>query len=291
MVVRSEKQLATLEEAGVHTFADLADLSRSTASYADSTMSTLPEQIDLARAALGPAPIYRRRDVQSVVVPRADIEVDVDMENVEKGVYLWGALLSDRTKPAPAPEYTAFATWESLDPEVGSQNSLRFWAWLAGVRDEAARKGLSFRAYCYNASAENTYLRRLGLAGGILDDVTAFIRSDQWVDVLMVIDAHLMTGGGLGLKKLAPIAGFSWSIEDPGGDASMLRYDIAVNGADHHEREHARTWLLTYNRGDVEATLAIRDWLERQDCLLPPIESLDAMFAGQLSHSTRRTAG
>ncbi len=118
------------------------------------------------------------------------------------------------------------------------------------------------------------------MAGGILEDVTAFIGSDEWVDLLKVVDGHLITGGGLGLKKVAPIAGFSWSVDDPGGDASMVRYDVAVTGADEDEREHARTWLLTYNQGDVEATLAIRDWLERESALLPRIESLDSMFAG-----------
>jgi len=287
-VVRSKKALGALEDAGVRTFAELAGLSRSTASYAGSGMATLPEQIDLARAVIGPEPIYKRRNVETVVVPRADIEVDVDMENVEQGVYLWGALVSDRTKPDSAPQYTAFATWEPLDSEVELQNSLRFWDWLTAVREDAARDGLSFRAYCYNASAENTYLRRLGVAGGILKDVTDFIGSDQWVDLLKVVDAHLITGGGLGLKKVAPIAGFSWSVEDPGGDASMLRYDLAVTAADEDDRDHARTWLLTYNQGDVEATLAIRDWLEREGPLLPRIESLDSMFAGE---SWRPTLG
>ncbi len=291
VVVRSKKQLAALEDAGVSTFAELAGLPRSTASYAGSGMATLPEQIDLARAVLGPAPIYVRRNVETVVVPRADIEVDVDMENVEQGVYLWGALVSDRTKPDSAPRYAAFATWDPLDPDVELQNSLRFWAWLSGVRSDAARDGLSFRAYCYNASAENTYLRRLGMAGGILEDVTAFIASDQWVDLLKVVGDNLITGGGLGLKKVAPITGFSWSVDDPGGDASMLRHDLAVTGADEDERDHARTWLLTYNQGDVEATLAIRDWMEGEGTSIPRIESLDSMFAGGGSRVTLGGAG
>ena len=56
----------------------------------------------------------------------------------------------------------------------------------------------------------------------------------------------------------------------------MVRYDEAVagggmgaevvggTGAEHEtgaEREDARDWLVAYNRGDVEATLALRDWL------------------------------
>ena len=152
-VIRSKKQLAKLEEAGVRTFADLAALPPETASYSNIAMSTLPEQIDLARAALGPAPIYRRRDVESITVPRADIEVDVDMENVETGAYLWGALVSDRTKPAAVAEYTAFATWEPLDGDVEARNSLRFWEWLAFLRVAALGRGHSFRASSRPTSA------------------------------------------------------------------------------------------------------------------------------------------
>jgi len=277
-VVRSTKQLAALEDAGIRTFGDLEAMPAATAAYSDSGLSTLPEQIDLARAALGAEPIYRRRNVERLVVPRADIEVDVDMENVETGVYMWGALLSDRTKPAPSPEYTTFATWRPLDAEVEAANSGRFWAWLTELRDDAARRGFSFRAYCYNASAENTYLHRLGVARGILDEVTDFMRSDQWVDLLKVVSSQLITGGGLGLKKIAPIAGYAWSVDDPGGGASMVRYDVAVNSDDEAARDQARRWLLTYNQGDVEATLAIRDWLEHQGAELPTMESLDDQF-------------
>ncbi|MGO9760449.1 MAG: ribonuclease H-like domain-containing protein [Solirubrobacteraceae bacterium] len=290
-VVRSKKALATLDAAGVRTFGELEALPRSTASYAGSGMGTLPGQIDLARAALAPAPVYARRGVDALSVPRANIEVDVDMESIEQGVYLWGVLLLDRTKQGATPEYRAFATWERLEPDVELENSLRFWAWLSGVRADAAREGLSFRAYCYNAAAENTYLRRLGLAGGIMDEVTAFIASTEWVDLLKVVDSQLLTGAGLGLKKVAPLAGFSWSVDGAGGDASMLRYDVAVGRADAQGRENARDWLLTYNRGDVEATLAIRDWLEREGALIPRVDSLDAAFAHDGGRSVLGVAG
>ena len=36
-----------------------------------------------------------------------------------------------------------------------------------------------------------------------------------------------------------------------------MRYDLAAAGD-----EGSRRWLLDYNRGDVEATLAIREWMD-----------------------------
>jgi predicted RecB family nuclease len=166
---------------------------------------------------------------------------------------------------------------------IETGNSLGFWSWLRGIQADALGAGLSFRAYCYNASAENTYLRRLGLNGGISDEVAAFINSDEWVDLLKVVDGQLISGGSLGLKKVAPLAGYSWPVEDPGGGLSMLRYDVAVRSADGQERDEARDWLLTYNRGDVEATLAIRDWLATCGDSIPLIDSLDAVFEGENS--------
>jgi predicted RecB family nuclease len=291
VVVRAKSQLARLEAEGVDTFGELASLSPVTASYSGSGLSSLPDQIDLARAALGPDPIYRRRGVRSLTVPRADIEVDVDMENTEEGVYLWGALVTARTDSAPRSNYHHFVTWDPLTAESEAENSLRFWSWLMARRSAAHDAQHSFRAYCYNASAENTYLRRLGVAAGLLDEITAFTRSDAWVDMLRVVDDQLITGRGSGLKLIAPIAGFSWGVDDPSGGGSMLRYDVAIAAPDPSDRDEPRRWLLTYNRGDVEATLAIRDWIELAGPSITPIESLVSGRLGSDVHSSSsRTA-
>ena len=273
---RRTAQLSMLESEGFVSVGDLSRLDEVTASYSGAGLSSLPEQIDRARAALGPAPVYRRRGIDAIAVPRGDIEVDVDMENIEDGVYLWGALLTDRSDPAGTThEYVPFVTWEPLTPEAEVENFVRFWNWMTEVRTAAHDAGRTFRAYCYNASAENTYLRSLGRAAGVPDQVEDFIVSEDWVDMLRVFDSQLITGGGSGLKAVAPLAGFSWDVEGPGGGESMLYYEDAVGAASEAEAETARTWLLTYNRGDVEATLAIRDWLAADSGSIPSIEALD----------------
>jgi predicted RecB family nuclease len=274
---RRKGQLARLAGAGIHVLGDARELAPATAAYSDAPMRDLPEQIDLARAALSGAPAYRRRGVARVRVPRADIEVDVDMENTEDGVYLWGALVSAGPgRPVDGGGYHPFCTWEPLTRDTEAALFTRFWAWLTGLRRDAAAAGLVFRAYCYNASAENTQMRRIAAAAGLADEVAAFTGSGQWVDLLRVFGAQLITGGPAGLKDVAGLSGFTWDVEDPGGGESMIRYDQAVGCccARPGESGAARDWLLTYNRNDVEATRSLRDWLDRDASGCPPVGAL-----------------
>ena len=256
---------------------DARALAPGTAAYSDEPMRDLPEQIDLARAALGGSPAYRRRGVTRVRVPRGDVEVDIDMENTEDGVYLWGALVS--SGPGRAAEgggYHPFCTWEPLTPGTEAELFTRFWAWLTGLRRDAAAAGLVFRAYCYNAAAENTQMGRIAAAAGLADEVAAFTGSGQWVDLLRVFDVQLITGGPAGLKDVAALTGFTWDVADPGGGQSMLRYDQAAGAGEAGPGESgaARDWLLTYNRNDVEATRSLREWLDRDASGCPPVDGL-----------------
>jgi predicted RecB family nuclease len=271
---RKTKQLEQLNSLGIKVIADVMSLDAATVRYSDIGMASLVEQIDMARAAIGPAPVYKKRGVENIVVPRADVEVDIDMENVAEGVYLWGNLVTNHAMSPVTPEYVSFVTWEELTGDVEAQNSLAFWHWLMALRSATHANGLTFAAYCYNASAENAYLRRLGLSAGIEEDVETFIDSDEWVDMLRVFDSQLITGGSSGLKVIAALAGFSWPVDDAGGGESMVMHDVAVAGATELERDAARTWLRRYNEGDVSATLALREWMDRESGTIPPIDGV-----------------
>jgi predicted RecB family nuclease len=104
------------------------------------------------------------------------------------------------------------------------------------------------------------------------DEVDAFWSSDQWVDLLEVVRAQLVTGRSMGLKETAPLAGFAWRFDDAGGSLAMVKYDQATDEeADLPGRERARQWILDYNEDDVRATAALRSWLDGPATELPSI--------------------
>ncbi|WP_166641446.1 TM0106 family RecB-like putative nuclease [Amycolatopsis sp. SID8362] len=265
LVVRGEDAVE-LRRAGVSTVDKLAALDPAGDPPAVNwTGVTFPDAVVLARAWLADLTLVRR--VEAVDVPRGDVEVDVDMESFgDAGAYLWGCLLTGADIGVPQ-GYRAFATWDPLPTGDEARSFAEFWAWLTDVRERTEAAGLTFRAYCYNALAENRWLfgsvERFGDHPGIpaKKDIQSFVDSEEWVDLFRSVTDQFLCSHGKGLKVIAPVAGFSWRDPEAGGEASMRWYRDAVGMDGEKPDDEQRERLLRYNEDDVLATRALREWI------------------------------
>ena len=267
-------EVEVLERHGIRVAADLLALDAAVVATARRPLRALAEAIDQARvASFGGSTPHRRRDVDAVNVPAADVEVDIDMENaLNSSVYLWGTLLDG--------EYRPFVSWEPADSLVEAQVFAEFWDWLGQVRADAVQTGRTLAVYCWHQWAEIGALRRgarhAAARLGRTDDPTQvedFVASGQLVDLLQVFNAQVVTGEASGLKKVAPLAGFHWRADDAGGDASMLWHRDATTHPDADVRADRRARLLAYNEDDVRATATVRTWL--RTTALPSVAAIE----------------
>lgn len=264
LVLRGEDAVA-LRAAGVATVDDLAALDRSADPPVQLAGMSFPDAVLLARAWQRDLSLVRRHS--EITVPRADVEVDIDMESFgDAGAYLWGCLLTG-ADVAVAPGYRAFATWQPVPTPEEGRSFAEFWGWLSDVRSRAEQRGRSFAAFCYNELAENRWMlssaERFAAVPGVpsVEAVQEFIDSPQWVDLFGVVSDAFLCAHGKGLKTVAPAAGFAWHDPEAGGENSMRWYRDAV-GLDGAEPDPAqRERLLTYNSDDVRATCALRQWM------------------------------
>jgi predicted RecB family nuclease len=279
MVLRGEDTVA-LRAVGVYTVDALAALDPAGVPPAPMAGMSFRDAVWLARAWQRDLTLVRRH--RRITVPRADVEVDVDMESFdEAGAYLWGCLLSGTDIGIPC-GYRAFATWEPVPTPDEGRSFAAFWSWLTDVRYRAAERGLSLSAYCYNEQAENRWMlssaERFAGAPGIptIAQVQEFILSPQWVDLYALVGTEFLCAHGKGLKTIAPAAGFSWHDPEASGENSMRWYSDAVGLGGGEPDLVQRARLLTYNADDVRATHALRLWMSSD-------RVNDVPYAGDLS--------
>lgn len=235
-----------------------------------------------ARAWLADAPLVRKQG--RVTVPRADLELDVDMESyLDDGAYLWGTFL---TGPGVQilgldPGYRGFVTWEHLPGESEGRAFADFWGYLSRLRSLAAERGMTFAAYCYSKFAEERWLRstpvRYPQVEGMpaLKTIEEFCAGPQWVDMYQEIKDQFVVPGSMKLKALAPLAGFHWRDAEPGGENSMAWYRAAA-GYDGPPDPALAERVLQYNEDDVRATLALREWMTHKSATAPTAAELDS---------------
>lgn len=269
-------QSIVLQDAGIVTVDDLAGHRGDPPADWPSAVS-FDDAIVSAHCWVDGLPLARRR--RRPRVPRADVEVDVDMESYsERGAYMWGTLLTDTTDPAREVRYRAFVTWDPLPTLDEGRSFAEFWSWMRDERDAAHAAGKSFAAYCYSQQAENRWLRGSadrfhGVVPGVPSraEVDAFIASKEWVDIFEAVGANFVCPRGKGLKRIAPVAGFGWRDDEASGEASMEWYAaaVALDGSPLDLSQRGR--LLVYNEDDVQATKVLREWISSDRVLELPL--------------------
>lgn len=253
------REWRALDRLGVTTLDDLAGLDLEDADFLSSYLPEVThrgaqalERLSTAarRALMVRAGVAVERSIEGPVpVPRADIEIDFDIEDAEGFVYLWGALVTDGDAE---PVFDPTITWDVLDTDSERALAQEFVDWLRAVRDRATAQGRTVLAYHYTAYELTALDRILG------SEAIADVR-DLFVDLYRIVADHYFGAAGLGLKKVAPAFGFQWRDDEPSGLLSQLWYADAVAAEDPEKSVAAKERLLAYNEDDVRATLAIRE--------------------------------
>lgn len=263
------REIATLRRNGILTLTDLAgaDLDALLEVYLPEVQHRVGAEIRLrtaarrARMIIAGVPLERVTD-GPIDLPRAELEIDFDIETTAAGVvYLWGFLINGT-------RYHHFSRFAELDAAAEVDLAVEALSWLRD-RVEAAES-----AFIYHYSGfELTAIERLAKASDhpALDWARRLGRTAPrqvreqrtgFVDLLEVVKEHYFGADGLGLKVVARAgAGFGWRDEDPGGLNSQRWFAEAVTGTTSGQRDAARQRVLDYNEDDVRATAAVRAWL------------------------------
>ena len=258
------RELQTLLSLGIKTVAELAEADVDTilplylpeTGHRDRAEDRLRQAARRARM-LAHGVDLERVSVDPIAVPRAAMEVDLDIETADDGtIYLWGALIGTDG------EFRHFSRFEHLTPSAEIGLAVEFADWLLDLAEH--HPGL--RVYHYS-DYETVHLRRLADRSGHPSLIAAceLIR-DHFVDLFGYVRDNFVGVDGLGLKIVASRgAGFHWRDVEPGGLNSQSWFNEAIDGATADARAAARARVLDYNEDDVRATLAVRRWLTGLD--------------------------
>ncbi len=214
-------------------------------------------------------------------IPIFDVEIDIDLENsqavlFEAGidevagkdqVYLYGYGVLDRTVNTDwrTAHFDSFSNYEdSVEAEIDVQ--LRMWNFLKEQVAKAKAEGKTVGIFHYSTH-EVTWWKKFAVRHAAvpgtptLNEVETFI-ADYFNDLLPYSRMVALKATGYGIKFLAPLAGFEWDVDDPGGAGSLLKYRDAIDeNKTEIERQAAKDWLYSYNLDDVRATFAVREYL------------------------------
>jgi predicted RecB family nuclease len=253
----SVREYLTLREQGINSLDDLADANLEqllSTPYAQENghLRGLATRLRKARTSAELTRLdleVRMRPGAAFAVPRAEVEIDLDVEwDRSNRVYLWGALVTTRGTSEFVPFLDATATDDASERTLAQ----RCLDWIASTHPDAL-------VYHYSPAEQSQARRILG------PDVSRYTGTSadpsRWIDLHPFVRDGFDAREGLGLKTIATAgAGFAWRDEDPGGLQSQEWLDAARGGDASAERR-----IVDYNEDDVRATLALRNWLDGLD--------------------------
>lgn len=185
-------------------------------------------------------------------IPSADVEVDFDIEwDVEGRIYQWGIRVRQGQDDTTA-VYDPVVSFEPLTDEAEEELANRLADKVAALVAEAEAAGKTMSIYHWH-HVERSRTRRFARVDAVLEGRT--------IDLLAWFDQHFFCRDTSSIKTVAPLFGFAWTVEDPGGLLSMEKIQAVRAGGPGSPA--MRQWLLDYNASDVAAQAAIRDGLRR----------------------------
>jgi predicted RecB family nuclease len=200
---------------------------------------------------------------EPIVVPEADIEIDFDIEWDTAGrIYQWGLRIRDGQDDATA-RYEPVVCFDELDDAGEHALAEQVAALIARLRAEAETSGRTVAVYHWSP-VEITMTRKFDSVAAALDGVA--------VDLLPWLTGTFHVLGSAGIKHIAPLFGFAWAVDDPGGRLSMDKVNAARAGCND-----SLQWCLRYNESDVSAQAAIRDGLRRRAPEWGPSDAADVL--------------
>lgn len=262
------RELQALVSLGISTVAQLAEADVESllpnylplTTHRDRSASRLRQAAQRARMLADGVALERLSD-DPIGVPRAELEVDLDIETAEGDItYLWGALVTNRVTGEQYFHHSS--SFDRMGPPDEVEVAASFARWLLALLAEHP----DLRVYHYS-DYETVHLRRLAERSQHPDLVAlSDLVREHFVDLFQYVRDSMVAVDGLGLKVVATKgAGFAWRDDEPNGLASQAWYETAVNSPHPEVRAATRTRVLEYNEDDVRATLAVREWLESLD--------------------------
>jgi predicted RecB family nuclease len=214
-------------------------------------------------------------------IPEADIEIDIDLENSMEALreleldepmgvdrlYLYGYGIHDRTvskdwNTAVINTFSDYSNTEDGEFDVMS----KMWNKLQEEIRKAESDGNTIKIFHYSPHEYTwwkKYANRFAGRAGVptLNELEIF-KANYLRDLYPIAQKVAFPTMSYSIKDLAPLAKFDWSVDMAGGANSLFKYNTAINkDLDDDTRKEAREWLDAYNRDDVKATFAVRNYM------------------------------